>query len=115
MRYIRYAFLAALAVVLVTVAIANRDVVTLNLLPAELATLSGVTMSVSLPLFVVIFGAIIAGLLIGFVWEWMREYKHRSAASTHKREKEKLAREVSKLKTDKAKNEGDEVLALLEN
>lgn len=115
MRYIRYAFLAALAVVLVTVAIANRDVVTLNLLPAELATLSGVTMSVSLPLFVVIFGAIIAGLLIGFVWEWMREYKHRSAASTHKREKEKLAREVSKLKTDKAKNDGDEVLALLEN
>ncbi|PZX11555.1 LapA family protein [Celeribacter halophilus] len=115
MRYIRYAFLAALAVVLVTVAIANRDVVTLNLLPAELATLSGVTLSVSLPLFVVIFGAIIAGLLIGFVWEWMREYKHRSAASTHKREKEKLAREVSKLKTDKAKNEGDEVLALLEN
>lgn len=115
MRYIRYAFLAALAVVLVTVAIANRDVVTLNLLPAELATLSGVTLSVSLPLFVVIFGAIIAGLLIGFVWEWIREYKHRSAASTHKREKEKLAREVSKLKTDKAKNDGDEVLALLEN
>ncbi|WP_417246206.1 LapA family protein [Celeribacter sp.] len=115
MRYIRYAFLATLAVVLVTVAIANRDVVTLNLLPAELATLSGVTLSVSLPLFVVIFGAIIAGLLIGFVWEWMREYKHRSAASTHKREKEKLAREVSKLKTDKAKNDGDEVLALLEN
>ncbi|NIY80027.1 MAG: LapA family protein [Rhodobacteraceae bacterium] len=114
MRYIRYAFLAALAVVLVTVAIANRDMVTLNLLPADLAVLSGVSMSISLPLFVVIFGAIVAGLLIGFVWEWMREYKHRSAASTHKREKEQLAREVSKLKTDKAKKEGDEVLALLE-
>ncbi|WP_321364733.1 LapA family protein [uncultured Celeribacter sp.] len=114
MRYIRYAFLAALAVVLVTVAIANRDMVTLNLLPADLAVLSGVSMSISLPLFVVIFGAIVAGLLIGFVWEWMREYKHRSAASTHKREKEQLAREVSKLKTDKAKKEGGEVLALLE-
>ncbi|WP_226552723.1 MULTISPECIES: LapA family protein [Celeribacter] len=114
MRYIRYAFLAALAVVLVTVAIANRGTVTLNLLPADLAVLSGVSMSISLPLFVVIFGAIVAGLLIGFVWEWMREYKHRSAASTHKREKEQLAREVSKLKTDKAKKEGDEVLALLE-
>ena len=114
MRYIRYAFLAALAVVLVTVALANRGTVTLNLLPADLAVLSGVSMSISLPLFVVIFGAIVAGLLIGFVWEWMREYKHRSAASTHKREKEQLAREVSKLKTDKAKKEGDEVLALLE-
>ncbi|SFJ94674.1 LapA family protein [Celeribacter neptunius] len=115
MRYIRYAFLAVLALVLVTVALANRDTVTLNLLPGELAVLSGVSLSLTLPLFVVIFGAIIAGLLIGFVWEWMREYKHRSAASVHKREKDKLAREVDKLKVDKAKNEGDEVLALLEN
>jgi len=114
MRYIRYAFMAVLAVVLVTVAIANRNLVTLHLLPEELATLTGLTLSISLPLFVVIFGAIIAGLLIGFFWEWMREYKHRSAASTHKREKEKLAREVDKLKTDKAKNDGDEVLALLD-
>lgn len=114
MRYIRYAFLGALAVVLVTLALANRDIVTLNLLPGELATLSGISLSIQLPLFVVIFGAIIAGLLIGFVWEWMREYKHRSAAVTHKREKEQLAREVDKLKVDKAKKEGDEVLALLE-
>ena len=114
MRYIRYAFMAVLAVVLVTVAIANRNLVTLHLLPEELATMTGLTLSISLPLFVVIFGAIIAGLLIGFFWEWMREYKHRSAASTHKREKEKLAREVDKLKTDKAKNDGDEVLALLD-
>lgn len=115
MRTIRYAFLAALAVVLITVALANRTVVTLALLPAELADVLNIGYSVSLPLFVVIFGAIIAGLLIGFVWEWMREYKHRSAASTHRREKEQLAREVSKLKVDKAKSEGDEVLALLEN
>ncbi|AJE46050.1 LapA family protein [Celeribacter indicus] len=114
MRYIRYAFLAALAVVLVTVALANREVVTLHLLPADLAELTGLSFAVSLPLFVVIVGAIVAGLLIGFVWEWMREYKHRSAASTHRREKEKLAREVDRLKTDKAKKDGDEVLALLE-
>tara|TARA_R110000868_G_scaffold309190_2_gene570568 strand:+ start:178 stop:525 length:348 start_codon:yes stop_codon:yes gene_type:complete len=115
MRYIRYAFLAALAVVLVTVALANRDVVVLHLLPADLAGLTGLSLTLSLPMFVVIFGAIVAGLLIGFVWEYMREYKHRSAASGHKREKEKLAREVDKLKTAKAKSEGDEVLALLEH
>jgi len=65
-------------------------------------------------LFIVIFGAIISGLFIGFVWEYMREYKHRAAASQHRREKNQLAREVSKLKVDKAKSEGDEVLALLD-
>ena len=113
MRYIRYAFLAALAVVLVTVAIANRDVVTLNLLPAELATLSGVTLSVSLPLFVVIFGAIIAGLLIGFVWEWLREHKHRREASQKSRDVAKLEREVVRLKGERDQGK-DEVLAILD-
>lgn len=115
MRTIRYAFLAALAVVLITVALANRAVVTLALLPPEMAEFLGVDYAVQLPMFVVIFGAIIAGLLIGFFWEWMREHKHRVAASTNRREKERLAREVSKLKVDKAKDEGDEVLALLGN
>ncbi|MFT6169517.1 MAG: putative integral membrane protein [Celeribacter sp.] len=114
MRTIRYVFLAALAVALVTIALANRAIVTLNLLPAELAEYLGVGYSISLPMFIVIFGAIIAGLLIGFVWEYMREYKHRAAASKHRREKDVLAREVSKLKVDKAKSEGDEVLALLD-
>ncbi|RPE67359.1 uncharacterized protein DUF1049 [Pacificibacter maritimus] len=114
MRTIRYVFLAALAVALITIALANRAEVTLNLLPAEMADYLGIAYSISLPLFVVIFGAIIAGLLIGFVWEYMREYKHRAAASKHRREKDALAREVSKLKVAKAKDEGDEVLALLD-
>ncbi|MEM5477025.1 LapA family protein [Pacificibacter sp. AS14] len=114
MRTIRYVFLAALAVALITIALANRAVVTLDLLPAELAEYLGIGYSVSLPMFIVIFGAIIAGLLIGFIWEWMREYKHRAAAVKHRREKDQLAREVSKLKVAKAKSEGDEVLALLD-
>lgn len=115
MRTIRYAFLAAIAIVLITLALANRDTVTLNLLPQDLAAFVGIGYSVTLPLFVVIFGAIIAGLLIGFFWEWMREGKHRAAARDNKLAKDRLAREVKRLKTDKAKEEGDEVLALLEN
>lgn len=113
MRYIRYAFLAALAVVLVSVALANRDAVTLNLLPEPLADLLGLGYSISLPLFIVIFGGIIAGLLIGFCWEWLREYKHRSAAGKAQRELKQTQREVRRLKGKQ--NEGkDEVLALLD-
>ncbi|GAA3867844.1 LapA family protein [Celeribacter arenosi] len=115
MRTIRYLFLAALAVVLVTVALANREPVTLALLPSELGRVVGVDFSVSLPLYVVIFGAIVAGLLIGFFWEWMREHKHRAAARDNHLAKQRLSREVKRLKTDKAKSEGDEVLALLDN
>ena len=36
MRYLRYAFLASLAFVLVLLAVANREMTTLSLLPAEL-------------------------------------------------------------------------------
>mgnify|MGYP007046329762 CR=1 FL=1 len=59
-RYIRYAFLAALAVVLIAVAMANRGFVTLNILPAALADLTRFSWSISLPLYVVIFASIAA-------------------------------------------------------
>jgi uncharacterized integral membrane protein len=113
MRYIRYAFLATLGVVLISVALANRGSVTLNLLPEPLAQLLGLHYSISLPLFVVILGSIIAGLLIGFVWEWMREYKIRAAAGRTERELQQTKREVRRLK-GKQEEEKDEVLALLE-
>ena len=113
MRYIRYGFLAALAIVLVTVALANRAQVTLHLLPAELSGFLGFSWTVSLPLFIVIFAGIIAGILIGFVWEWMREYRLRAAAKAAKRERDQLAREVEKLKGP-SPEKGDDVLALIE-
>lgn len=116
MRYFRYAILAAVAICLVTVALANREAVTLNLLPTGLADLIRYPESantLSLPLFVVIFGGIIAGLLLGFVWEWLREHKHRAEAATQRREKERLAREVARMKTARPEH-GDDVLALLE-
>ena len=95
-------------------ALANRDPVTLNLLPGELAAFAGTNASVSLPLFVVIFGGIVAGLVIGFVWEWLREHKHRAEAVTQRREREKLEREVTRLKPASERQQ-DDVLALLES
>jgi putative membrane protein len=113
MRYLRYAFLASLAIVLVSVALANRGMVTLKLLPVELSDWVGLKQSIELPLFVVIFGSIIAGLLIGFVWEWFREYKIRAEASRKAREVQKLEREVRRLKGKQTEGQ-DEVLALLD-
>lgn len=113
MRYIRYAFLACLGIVLISVALANRGAVTLTLLPAPLADLLSFNYTVTLPLFIVIFGGIIAGLLIGFFWEWLREYKHRAAAGSAQRELKQTQREVRRLK-GKANEGKDEVLALLD-
>ena len=73
-------------------------------------------MSIQLPLFLVVFGGIILGLLLGFVWEWLREGKHRTEATRAKRDAVKLEREVKRLKRREAQAEGkDEVLALLED
>lgn len=113
MRYIRYAFLASLGVVLISLALANRGMVTLNLLPTPMGELLNFNFSVSLPLFIVIFMGIGAGLLIGFFWEYLREHKHRAAAGAAQRDLKNSQREVRRLK-GKANEGKDEVLALLD-
>lgn len=116
MSLVKYVFLAVLAVLLIVVALANAGTVTLRVLPEAMAGFLGWSWQVTLPMFVVILGAIVVGLLIGFVWEWLREHKHRSAARSERREKEALKRENEKLRTERrGSQKNDDVLALLED
>ena len=112
-RYLRYLFLAVLALGLVTVAMANRALVQVKVLPDDLAAFVGLQWQMDLPLFIVIFGGIGAGLLIGFVWEWVREMKHRSTASRKSREVARLERELAVMK-DSTSIPKDDVLAILD-
>lgn len=113
MRTIKLLIMALIALALVIIAFANRDVVTLTLLPSELAVFYGDNRSYQLPLYVVVLGSVGVGLFLGFIWEWFREGKHRSAAVSERREKAVLASENKKLKAQK--NAGkDEILVLLE-
>jgi uncharacterized integral membrane protein len=113
-RYLRLLLLALLGLALLIVALANRASVTVQLLPIDLAALTGLTWAMELPLFVVIFGGIIAGVLIGFVWEWFREHGHRATANQKSREVARLERELAVLKDSSSVPPKDEVLALLE-
>lgn len=116
MRYIRYVFLALVAIILVIVAMANRQGVTLRLLPEGMAGFLGFTWSTTLPLFIIVFAGLALGLVVGFVWEWLREYQYRAAARAERREKERLAREVERLKSTRSDGgQRDEVLALLDD
>ncbi len=112
-RSLRYVLLLALGIVLLTVALANRAPVQVQLLPGDMATFLSFPLGVEVPLFIVIFGGIVAGLFIGFVWEWLREMKHRSTATTKTREVSRLERELAQLRDEKLGPQ-DEVLALLE-
>lgn len=113
MRYIRYASIAIFAVALILIALANRQVVEVRILPGELAGMAALNPSYQIPLFIVMFGGILAGLVIGFIWEWIREAKERAAAARQAREMAALRAEVRRLKGERNKDQ-DEVLALLD-
>ncbi|MEM7074722.1 MAG: LapA family protein [Pseudomonadota bacterium] len=113
MRYVRYLSIAIFGLALVFIALANRDMVSVRLMPPELSGVAVLNPAYDVPLFVVIFGGILAGLVLGLIWEWIREAGERAEAARQKRELAGLRAEVKRLKDQK--NEGkDEVLALLD-
>jgi len=113
MRFIKYLFLGAVALVLIVVAIANRQPVQLRLLPDDLAVFLPFEATATVPLFLVIFAGVLAGLLIGFVWEYLREFKVRSNLSKTNKQVKSLKREVNSLR-EKTGEGQDEILALLD-
>lgn len=113
MRYIRYASIAIFAVALIVIALANRELVTVQILPPELAVMAASNPSYEVPLFLVMFLGVLAGLVVGFIWEWIREAKERAAAARQAREMDRLRAEVKRLKGERHEGK-DEVLALLE-
>lgn len=113
MRYIRYLCIAVFALALISIALANRAVVPLKLLPTEVSGWFALNPQIEMPLFLVILGSILAGLLVGFVWEWIREYGQRAEAARQAREMRRLEREVARLKAEKHEGQ-DEVVALLD-
>ena len=112
-RTLRYVLLAVLAIALLTVALANRAAVSVAALPDNIAAFTGFDWQIDLPLYAVIFASIIAGVLIGFVWEWFREHKHRVVASTKSREVSKLERELAVMRDTKPAQQ-DDILSLLD-
>lgn len=113
MRYIKYSLIAIFGIALISVAVANRGMVSLQLIPSEVAGWFSMNPQIELPLFLIIFGSIVVGLLVGFVWEWVREHAQRAEASRQAREMRRLQREVTRLKGEKHEGK-DEVLALLD-
>lgn len=113
MKYIKYTFWGIVAICLVIVGMANRDIVTLRAMPEALATPLGLSPDIQMPLFMAIFIGVGIGLMIGFLWEWLREHRIRADARAKSREVESLKREVDALKEQKHEGK-DEIVALLD-
>lgn len=113
MRFLRLLFIVLLAIILVAIALANREIVTLNAFPANLGTFLGVRSSIELPLFLVIFVAVAFGMLAGLIWEFLREANIRREARNRSAEVSKLESEVGSLR-DRHANPRDDVLAIVD-
>ena len=86
----------------------------IRILPSELEGFLGGGMIFSIPIFVLFLCGVIFGLFVGFVWEWIREMKHRSASSRKSKELAKVENELIQLKRESGQNE-DEIMLLLNN
>ncbi|MGB4826835.1 MAG: LapA family protein [Paracoccaceae bacterium] len=114
LRYLRLLFIGVTGLLLLVIALANRASVPVRLLPEDVSTFLGRTVSWQVPLFLIILAAVALGVLIGFVWEWFREMRIRSDARGKTREVARLERELAVLR-DTKEPQKDEVLALLED
>lgn len=115
MTYLRYALLALLLAIALMLALANRGAVTLALWPDTISAFTGASYTLTLPLFVVVGGAIGLGLVLGLLWEWLRERGIRAEAARNRRELAQM-RAAQGLTPDApaTRKDRDEVLAILD-
>lgn len=116
LRFINTLILGLLLLVLVGLALANRDIVTLEAIPSSLAGWIGVDWTIRLPLFLVILLAVLLGLVIGLVWEWLRESAQRAEHSRTQHQLNRTQQELCDLKSEAAPQRSrDDILALLDD
>lgn len=114
LRLIKLLFLALVLVALVFLFFANNDPVTVNIMPDAMADTMGMQNEWTLPLFVVVTGALVIGIVVGFVLEWLREHRFRAEAKTQRRKAQALEQEVVAVKGGRSTSR-DDVLAILDD
>lgn len=92
-RFLLLLVLVPLAAVIVFFSVANREMVTVSLDPFHG---DAPTLAFAAPLFVLLFGALILGLIIGGVAAWTRQGRWRRAARKAEHEAERLRAEAAR-------------------
>lgn len=87
--------LAPLALIVILLAIANRAPVVVSFDPFSR---EAPALSATLPIYVVLFGAVMLGVAIGGVAAWLVQGKHRRAERGYRREAQRLNAETERLK-----------------
>ena len=112
MRVIKIVFIAIIMVIIMTLALANRQAVEVSLVPDQLAPFVPFASSMTLPLFVVGLLSVLFGLVIGIIMEYLREMSIRREVTRKGVQVEELKRQNSRLK-EKTQEGENEILALV--
>ena len=94
-RFLKALILLPVAILVVLLAVANRAPVTLSLDPFSQ---EAPEFSTQLPLFAVIFAAVMLGVVIGGVASWLAQGKNRKSRRRLRRETRQLRHETEQLK-----------------
>jgi uncharacterized integral membrane protein len=95
-RFLKGLILLPIAIVVVLLAVANRAPVTLSFDPFSKGAPQ---FSTTLPLFAIIFAAVMLGVLIGGVAAWLAQSKHRRLERRYRREARQLRSETERFRT----------------
>ena len=90
-RFLIYFVLIPLAVVAIALAVANRHAVVLSFDPFNVASPA---LSITVPLFVLLFATLVIGVVVGGAAVWFRQGRWRRQARHEKGEVDRLRREV---------------------
>lgn len=96
LRFVKLIVLVPVAIALIVLCVANRHSVTLALNPFRP---EDQVLSLSLPLFVLVFLAVITGVVIGSVVTWLAQGRYRRLAREEAHEARKWRDEAGKQRT----------------
>ena len=95
-KFLKFIVIGVIGLALVVLGVANVRPVTLSLLPEQV---DGGAYSIDgVPLSLVVFLAVVLGVVIGEIFEYFREHKHRRQVRDRGAEIEKLRAENARLK-----------------
>ncbi|APH70344.1 LapA family protein [Aquibium oceanicum] len=86
-RVVLIVIVVPIAVILIALAVANRQMTAFTLDPFNPGNMA---LTIQLPLFVMLFLALIAGMVIGGLATWMRQGRYRKEARVQRREVKNL-------------------------
>jgi uncharacterized membrane protein (DUF106 family) len=93
MRFVKFIILVPIAIVLIVLSVANRHPVTLALNPFRP---EDTVISLTLPLFVFLFIAVLVGVVLGSMATWLAQSKHRKRARDEAHEARKWKDEAGR-------------------